>query len=68
MNDAVGRMELNARQALAAMSAGDELRGQLGLVRRLLKWQPLNGVLLRRRIAQRLCETGGSVPLVATKG
>ncbi|MBI2928152.1 MAG: acyl-CoA dehydrogenase family protein [Verrucomicrobia bacterium] len=67
VNDAVGRMELNARQALAAMSAGDELRGQLGLVRRLLKWQPLNGVLLRRRIAQRLCETGGSVPLVATK-
>ncbi len=68
VNDAVGRMELNARQALAAMSAGDELRGHLGLVRRLLKWQPLNGVLLRRRIAQRLCETGGSVPLIATKG
>ena len=67
VNDAAGRMEQSARQALAAISEGDELRGQLGLARRLLKWLPLNTVALRRRIAQRLCETGNYPALLAEK-
>ena len=67
INDAVGRMELQARQALAATSQGDELRAQLGIVRRLLRWSPLNGVALRRRIAKRLCEVGNFPALVASK-
>lgn len=58
VSDAVGRMELNARQALSASAQGDELRGHLGIVRRLLRWQPMNTVATRRRIAQRLCEVG----------
>ena len=40
VNDAVGRLELQARGALAAISQGDELRTQLGIVRRLLRWPP----------------------------
>jgi hypothetical protein len=67
INDAVGRMELQARQALAAISQGDELRAQLGIVRRLLRWSPLNGVALRRRVATRLCEVGSFAALVAVK-
>ena len=67
INDAVGRMELQARQALAATTQGDELRAQLGIVRRLLRWSPLNGVTLRRRIAKRLCEVGSFPALVAIK-
>jgi alkylation response protein AidB-like acyl-CoA dehydrogenase len=67
INDGVGRMELLARQALAATSQGDELRAQLGMVRRLLRWSPLNGVVLRRRIAKRLCEVGSYPALVAVK-
>ena len=67
INDAVGRMELQARQALAATTQGDELRAQLGIVRRLLRWSPLNGVDLRRRIAKRLCEVGSFPALVAVK-
>jgi alkylation response protein AidB-like acyl-CoA dehydrogenase len=67
INDAVGRMDLQARQALAATSQGDELRAQLGIVRRLLRWTPLNGVALRRRIAKRLCEVGSFPALVAVK-
>ena len=67
INDAVGRMELVARQALAATSQGDELKAQLGIVRRLLRWSPLNGVALRRRIAKRLCEVGSFAALVASK-
>jgi hypothetical protein len=64
VNDAVGRMELNARQAFATAAAGDELRGHLGIVRRLLRWQPVNTVALRRRIAQRLCEVGSYTAMV----
>jgi hypothetical protein len=67
INDAVGRMELLARQALAATSQGDELKAQLGIVRRLLRWSPLNGVALRRRVAKRLCEVGSFSALVAVK-
>jgi alkylation response protein AidB-like acyl-CoA dehydrogenase len=66
-NDVVGRMELQARRTLAAISQGDELRAQLGIVRRLLRWTPLNGVVLQRRIAKRLCEVGSFPALVATK-
>jgi len=67
VNDAVARFEQCARQALAATSEGDELRGQLGLVRRLLRWQPLNTAALRRRIAKRLCEVGSYPALLAEK-
>ena len=64
VNEAVGRMELQARRALAATSEGDELRSQLGLVRRLLRWMPMNTVAMRRRIAKRLCEVGSFPALV----
>ncbi|MEO6034635.1 MAG: acyl-CoA dehydrogenase family protein [Verrucomicrobiota bacterium] len=67
INDAVGRLEQNARRALAATSVGDELKAQLGIVRRLLRWTPLNGVAVERRIAKRLCEVGSYSALVAGK-
>ena len=64
VNGAVERMELRARTALAAISEGDDLRGQLGMVRRLLRWTPVNVVGLRRGIARRLCEVGSLPALV----
>ena len=67
VNDAVGRMEQNSRTVLAAVSEGDELRSQLGIVRRLLRWSPLNTVARRRRIAQRLSEVGSYPALIAEK-
>ncbi|MBI3852319.1 MAG: acyl-CoA dehydrogenase family protein [Verrucomicrobia bacterium] len=67
VNDAVGRMEALARTALTATSEGDELRAQLGIAKRLLRWQPLNTVAMRRRIAKRLCEVGNYSALVAEK-
>jgi hypothetical protein len=66
-NDAVGRLEQQARRGLAAIAQGDELRTQLGIVRRLLRWLPLNDVAMRRRIATRLCEVGSFPSLVASK-
>ncbi|HTM31684.1 MAG TPA: acyl-CoA dehydrogenase family protein [Vicinamibacterales bacterium] len=51
-NQAAGRIELNAREALAAMADGDVLRTQLAALRRLLKVSPANTVAMRRRLAE----------------
>jgi alkylation response protein AidB-like acyl-CoA dehydrogenase len=67
VNDSVGRMEAWAKQALTATSEGGELRAQLGIAKRLLGWQPLNTVAMRRGIAQRLCEVGSYQALIAEK-
>jgi alkylation response protein AidB-like acyl-CoA dehydrogenase len=67
VNEVVGRLELHARRALAAILQGDELWAQLGIARRLLRWSPLNGVAMRRRIAKRLCDVGSFPALVAAK-
>jgi alkylation response protein AidB-like acyl-CoA dehydrogenase len=50
-HEAAGRVELNARAALAAMADGDMLRTQLAALRRLLKVTPANTVMMRRRLA-----------------
>ena len=63
-NDAVGRWEAQARRALSALAQGDELKAQLGIVRRLLRWTPLNGIEIQRRIATRLCEVGSYPALI----
>ena len=51
VNDAAGRVELAARQALAAMADGDMLRTLLAALRRVMKVTPVNTVARRRRIA-----------------
>ena len=51
VNDAAGRVELAARQALAAMADGDMLRTLMAALRRMMKVTPVNTVALRRRIA-----------------
>ncbi|MBA3711823.1 MAG: acyl-CoA dehydrogenase family protein [Pyrinomonadaceae bacterium] len=50
-NDAVERIEANAKNTLAAMSEGDELRTQLAALRRFTKNTPMNTVAARQRIA-----------------
>jgi alkylation response protein AidB-like acyl-CoA dehydrogenase len=61
VNDAAGRIELAARNALAAMADGDTLRTQLAALRRLLKVTPANTVVLRRRLADAASSKGGYV-------
>ncbi|MBM3771085.1 MAG: acyl-CoA dehydrogenase [Acidimicrobiia bacterium] len=51
VNDAVARVEMSTRQALAAMMQGDTLRTMLAGARRLFKWTPIDTVTLRRRLA-----------------
>ena len=49
--DAIDRVEAHARQTLAAMSEGDELRTLLAALRRFAKRTPVNTVAARQRIA-----------------
>jgi alkylation response protein AidB-like acyl-CoA dehydrogenase len=53
-NDAVERIDANAKNTLAAMSEGDELRTLLAALRRFTKLMPLNTVAARQRIADEM--------------
>jgi alkylation response protein AidB-like acyl-CoA dehydrogenase len=53
-NDAVERIATRAKTTLAAMAEGDELRTLLAALRRFTKWQPVNTVAARQRIADDL--------------
>ena len=50
-NDAVERIEAKAKNTLAGMSEGDELRTLLAALRRFTKLQPMNTIAARQRIA-----------------
>jgi alkylation response protein AidB-like acyl-CoA dehydrogenase len=56
--DAMGRIELLARPVLAACSEGDALRANLAILRRFAKFEPVDSIALRRRIAERLINAG----------
>ncbi|HKQ04433.1 MAG TPA: acyl-CoA dehydrogenase family protein [Blastocatellia bacterium] len=57
-NDAVQRVEQRAKTAIAAMSEGDDLRMMMGVLRRYMKFMPVNTVAARRRIADAVIEAG----------
>ena len=56
VNDAMVRISNHAWQILAAMETGDILDNQLSTVRKLSQFTPVNGVQLRRDIADRVIE------------
>ena len=51
LEDGAGRIETNARAALAASVEGDMLRTQLAVLRRFLKREPVDTIALRRAVA-----------------
>ena len=55
-NDAVERIEADAKNTLAAMADGDELRTLLAALRRFTKMTPMNTVAARQRIANAMIE------------
>jgi len=61
VNDAAQRVEMAARNALAAMADGDTLRTLLAALRRLLKAAPINTVVLRRQLADVAVASGGYI-------
>ncbi|HKD06242.1 MAG TPA: acyl-CoA dehydrogenase family protein [Bryobacteraceae bacterium] len=54
LRDAMARIEAFARPVLAACAEGDTLRSHLAVLRRFAKYQPVNSIGLRRRIAEKL--------------
>ena len=61
VNDAAMRIEMSAKQALAAMTEGDTLRTMLAALRRLFKVNPINTVAIRRRLADEAVAHGGYI-------
>ncbi len=56
IRQAIDRVEVEARRALARIAAGDTLRVHLSVLGRFLKRFPLDGIDLRRRVADRALE------------
>jgi alkylation response protein AidB-like acyl-CoA dehydrogenase len=57
-SDSVQRVEQHAKNAIAAMADGDELRMMLAMLRRYMKFTPVNTIATRRRIADSIIEAG----------
>jgi len=58
VNDAMVRVRSYARQILAAMETGEALDSQLATLRKVSQFTPVNGVQLRRDIADGIIEVG----------
>src|SRR5580698_3381567 len=56
--EAMEIVESSARNALAASSEGDNLRTNLAVLKRFAKFEPVNAIAARRRIAGRLLAAG----------
>ncbi|MGE0103592.1 MAG: acyl-CoA dehydrogenase family protein [Blastocatellales bacterium] len=60
-HDAIQRIDTAAKNALAAITDGDELRTLLAALRRFTKQEPLNTAAIRESLADRVVEAGGYI-------
>jgi alkylation response protein AidB-like acyl-CoA dehydrogenase len=60
-HDAVNRIESAAKNALAAIAEGDELRTMLAALRRFTKQDPINTAAIRESLADRVVEAGSYI-------
>jgi alkylation response protein AidB-like acyl-CoA dehydrogenase len=60
-HDAINRIEVAAKNALAAIAEGDELRTMLAALRRFTKQEPINTAAIRERLADKVVEAGGYI-------
>ncbi|MGC4050352.1 MAG: acyl-CoA dehydrogenase family protein [Paludibaculum sp.] len=58
LRDALNTVEDSARMVLSASSEGDTLRTNMAVLRRFAKYEPVDSVTARRRLATRMLETG----------
>ena len=56
LRDAMSRVEISARTVLGACSEGDALRTNMAVLRRFAKFEPVDAIGLRRKIAGRLLD------------
>ena len=55
---AMDKIESSARKVIAAAAEGDNLRIQTAVLRRLVKYDPINTIGLRQEVAQKVIEAG----------
>jgi hypothetical protein len=55
---AMSKLEAAAKKVIAAVAEGDMMRTQIAIVRRLVKFEPVNVIGLQEQIAARVLETG----------
>ena len=58
LRDAMETIETAARNVLAGSSEGDALRTNLAVLKRFTKFEPVNAIAARRRIAERILAAG----------
>jgi alkylation response protein AidB-like acyl-CoA dehydrogenase len=58
LREAMEIVESSARNVLAACSEGDALRTSLAVLKRFTKFEPVNAIAARRRIAERVLTAG----------
>jgi butyryl-CoA dehydrogenase len=58
LQEAFANVEAAAKKVLADVAEGDMLRTQMTILRRLAKFDPLNGIAAREKIAARVLEAG----------
>jgi alkylation response protein AidB-like acyl-CoA dehydrogenase len=56
LRDAMSRIDVASRTVLAACSEGDTLRANMAVLRRFAKFEPVDAIVIRRRIAGRLLD------------
>ncbi|RNB85900.1 acyl-CoA dehydrogenase [Brevibacillus fluminis] len=61
VSDSFDKVEAMAKEALAAMEEGDNLRMRLGILKKLTRRNPVNTIQLKRQIAARVIEADGYV-------
>jgi alkylation response protein AidB-like acyl-CoA dehydrogenase len=58
VRDAADRVFSSARSVFAACAEGDMLRSSMAILRRLTKYEPVDSIAARRRLAAKLLEAG----------
>ncbi len=58
LQTAMERIEIAARKVLADVAEGDMLRTQMAILRRLSKYEPVNTIALRKKIADKVIDAG----------
>jgi len=58
LRESMEGIESGARTVLAACAEGDALRTQLAVLRRLVKFEPVNAIGIRRKLAERMILSG----------
>jgi len=58
LQESMNRIETFARPVLAACSEGDALRTNMAVLRRFAKYDPVDEIAIRNRIAERLLSAG----------